>query len=204
MIWRLSALCDYSTIDDVAAHASEEAAPRGLSLSAENVRRSGGDIRFTTRDGRGTRFEICLPVDGRPVAPVPARLRTRRSLQVLRSRVLIIDDEPSILRAFRRVLAPRHDVVIAASGQQALDTLEQDTALDGIICDFSMADVDAIRVYQVVAERDRELADLIVFCTGGPMNRRSREFLEATSNTVLEKPVAAELLLGAIEQLGKR
>jgi CheY-like chemotaxis protein len=89
-------------------------------------------------------------------------------------------------------------------GQQALDILARDTAFDGVICDFAMPDVDGIGIYEAVARRDSDLAARIVFCTGGPMSHRSRRFIEATSNTVLEKPVRPDLLLHTIKQLGKR
>lgn len=189
----------------------------GLALSAEIVHRCGGDIGFTATPGRGTRFEVCLCVHEHPARSLPPSLPPSlptslaggRSVceprhHVQRSRVLLVDDEPSLLRAFRRVLAPRHDVVMAANGQQALDILERDTNFDGVICDFTLPDLDGICIYETVARRDSELADRIVFCTGGPMSHRSRTFIESTTNTVLEKPVPPELLLGAIEQLGKR
>ncbi len=184
----------------------------GLSVSAEIVRACGGDIAFIALDGGGTRFEVRLPVDGRPVQSAVAsgrgaslaRPQPRQTSQVWRARVLLIDDEPSLLRAFRRVLAPRHDVVLAANGQQGLDILHRDSAFDGVICDFTMPDIDGIRIYEAMATRDSELAERIVFCTGGPVSHRGRAFIETTSNTVLEKPVSPELLLGAIEQLGKR
>jgi CheY-like chemotaxis protein/anti-sigma regulatory factor (Ser/Thr protein kinase) len=179
----------------------------GLALSAEIVHRYGGDIGFTALSAGGTRFEVRLlpsasqPAGREPVMAGPAALP---ALPAQRARVLLVDDEPSLLRAFRRVLAPQHDVVMAMGGQQALDILARDAAFDGVICDFAMPEVDGIHIYEAVARRDSELAGRIVFCTGGPMSHRGRMFIASTSNTVLEKPVPPDLLLGAIEQLGKR
>lgn len=177
----------------------------GLALSVEIVRSYGGDISITALPGGGTRFEVRLIADGRAAeAMVEAGPEPDEEARAPRARLLLIDDEPRLLRAFRRILAPRHEVVMAGNGQQALDILERDTGFDGVICDFAMPDVDGIHIYEVVSRRDRELAARIVFCTGGPMNHRGRRFIETTSNTVLEKPVPPELLLGAIAELGKR
>ncbi|MEM9489199.1 MAG: hybrid sensor histidine kinase/response regulator, partial [Myxococcota bacterium] len=182
----------------------------GLALSAEIVDGHGGELGFAPVAGGGTRFEVRLPVDRQVAGDTlelhrPVRLAPRAQVAAgPRSRVLLIDDEPSLLRAFRRLLSPYHEVVMAATGQQALDILIRDSAFDGIICDFALPDVDGIAIYENVAARDRELAERIVFCTGGPLSGRSRVFIESTRNTVLDKPVPPEVLIGAIEQLGTR
>ena len=201
----------------------------GLAVSAEIIYAHGGEIDFVPLADGGTRFEVRLPMTEQTIQPGESQeshkdpaplvrpvyhdsghtapslaLNSERPLQRGRTRILLIDDEPSLLRAFRRLLIPYHEVVMAATGQQALDILAGDTDFDGVICDFSMPDIDGISIYETVAARDRELADRIVFCTGGPVSGRGRRFIESTSNTVLDKPVPPERLLGAIEQLGKR
>lgn len=176
----------------------------GLSLSADIVRALGGTIAFAANPPRGTRFEVRLAT-ARAAAPVSVHVPRRTAPpHAGRARVLLVDDEPGMLRAYRRVLTPRHDVIMAASGQQALDIVERDTEFDAVICDFLMPGVDGPMVYQAVAHKDPELASRIVFCTGGAVTHQARAFIRATSNTVLEKPVSPELLLGAIEQLGRR
>ena len=58
--------------------------------------------------------------------PRKSRLqRSREGPAVTRGRVLIIDDEPGVLRALRRLLKD-HDVVEAGSGEQALELLAKD------------------------------------------------------------------------------
>jgi hypothetical protein len=43
-----------------------------------------------------------------------------------------------------------------------------------------------------------------VFCTGGAVTCRERDFIRSTSNTVFEKPISPDFLLGSIEQLGSK
>jgi CheY-like chemotaxis protein len=174
----------------------------GLALCADIVRRHGGDIACDPGPAGGARFTVRLVSDERPPErppPAPPRHGPPQRL-----RVLLIDDEPGLLRAFRRILMPHHDVVLAASGEQALEIVSHDTAFDIVICDMSLPDGDGITIHEALKERDHELADRVVFFTGGPVTARARRFLEVTHHTVLEKPVPPEMLLGAIEQLGKR
>lgn len=179
----------------------------GLALAAEIVRDHGGAISARPRASGGTRFEVRLPLatpEGPEVAAELSKPMERSAPRPPTSRVLLIDDEPGLLRAFCRLLSPRHEIVTASDGGQGLDILAEDTAFDGVVCDFSMPGVDGIALYQAVAELDRELARRIVFCTGGPMSRRGQRFIASTRNTVLVKPVQPERLISAIKQLGKR
>ena len=60
-------------------------------------------------------------------------------------RILVIDDEPLIVRSLTRLLR-KHDVVGAANGAEALARLEGDTAFDGIFCDVRMPDADGVEL----------------------------------------------------------
>ncbi|MCG8418259.1 MAG: hybrid sensor histidine kinase/response regulator [Proteobacteria bacterium] len=201
-------------------HSAKSAPARAAGARPWRAEQAMGSGVLTEPSGRAADYSIArsrggsnghsgvVPTTGHLDVPASRAMRSsddaERVVRGQRSRVLLVDDEPSLLRAFRRLLAPYHEVVMAANGQQALDILARDTAFDGVICDFAMPDIDGISIYQSVAARDRELAGRIVFCTGGPVTGRGRNFIESTSNTVLEKPVPPELLLGAIEQLGRR
>ncbi|HET9156078.1 MAG TPA: response regulator, partial [Myxococcaceae bacterium] len=54
-----------------------------------------------------------------------------------RTRVLVVDDEPLVASAARRLLARAHEVHVAHNGQTALAMLEQGT-FDAVLCDIMM------------------------------------------------------------------
>jgi len=62
------------------------------------------------------------------------------------ARVLVVDDEPAVRRALERALAlERHDVVLAADGEEALDVLASSPP-DAIILDVMMPRLDGLEV----------------------------------------------------------
>jgi two-component system, cell cycle sensor histidine kinase and response regulator CckA len=96
----------------------------GLSMVYGIVKQSGGSIRVTSEPGRGSSFEIYLPVVAerpaprpQPAAPAPARGQES---------ILVVEDEPALRELTTRVLQGAGYLVLpAASGADALALLER-------------------------------------------------------------------------------
>ena len=121
-----------------------------------------------------------------------------------RGRLLLIDDEPMVGRAIRRLLSASHDVVIADGGTAALEVLSHDQEFDAIICDLAMPGLDGPAVHERLSERQPSLAEVMVFCTGGAFSASMTTFLSAVRNPVVEKPVRITQLLDAIGNVTRR
>jgi two-component system KDP operon response regulator KdpE len=75
-------------------------------------------------------------------------------------RVLIVDDEPSILAAMAPLLRSRgYDVSTAMSGRAALDAVERDKP-DLIVLDLGLPDGDGIEICRLI--RDGNATPIIV------------------------------------------
>jgi CheY-like chemotaxis protein len=107
-----------------------------------------------------------------------------------RARILVIDDEPAILRAFRRVLFS-HEVHVATSGPEAMQTLAQGAPYDVIFCDVMMPEMSGVDVYQQIRERHPGQEQKIVFMTGGAFAEPAAHFFEEVDNPKLKKPFTA-------------
>jgi len=118
-----------------------------------------------------------------------------------RPRVLVVDDDPSVLGAFRRLLASRFEVVVAAGGREAVELLDRDTAFDAVVCDVMMPDLDGPGVWSHLTTHYPDLARRTVFCTGGASTPRTIEFAEAMQDRLLQKPVAPEQLVRVVTGL---
>jgi CheY-like chemotaxis protein len=114
-------------------------------------------------------------------------------------RVLVVDDDPAVLRAFRRVLQKSYDVVTARSGSEALRIVLSDSHLDGILCDLAMPELDGPAFFAELKELCPQLLPRVVFVTGGISTEKSQHFVEGLETPVLHKPVAADALLQALE-----
>jgi CheY-like chemotaxis protein len=126
-----------------------------------------------------------------PVTQVDPRFR----------RVLVVDDEPAVLRAFRRVLQRDYDVLTARSGSEALRIVLSDSHLDGILCDLAMPELDGPAFFSELKELCPQLLPRVVFITGGIATEKSQHFVEGLETPVLHKPVAADALLKALESV---
>jgi CheY-like chemotaxis protein/anti-sigma regulatory factor (Ser/Thr protein kinase) len=171
----------------------------GLSLSDEIVRAHRGTISAES-DGAGTKIRIRLPSDTglrarMPRAPVEAPTQATAML-----RVLVIDDEPLVLKALARALQRTHDVVLADSGRRAIELLSSDRHFDVVLCDLMMPDLDGSDVYEHAKEARPELADKFLFLSGGAYIAKLRTFTEAHKSSVLDKPVTPRALKDALER----
>jgi CheY-like chemotaxis protein len=118
-----------------------------------------------------------------------------------RARILIIDDEPSVLRAYRRLLAPRHCVVLTGGGAEGLDLIARGEHFDVVICDVMMPQVDGPMFHDALRQKHAALLARVIFCSGGAFTPRAREFLQQVKNPFIQKPIDASVLEEAIQSL---
>lgn len=157
--------------------------------------------------GTGWFFSLLSGGSGGSGAPLRARKKARRrktaqSGMVERpcsARVLIIDDEPQVAAALKRVLR-RHEVSIACSGSEAKELLARAT-FDVIISDVMMPEPSGIDLYMELAAQSSPLNGRFIFVTGGVQGAKAHKFLSSIDNPRLDKPVDALELEHAIARV---
>lgn len=87
-------------------------------------------------------------------------------LSNIRGKILIVDDDPLVLEALREIFLDRYEVILATSGQEALDQLRSHTDTATIILDIRMAKMDGFQTARRI--RDIPLDIPIIFHTGYP------------------------------------
>jgi CheY-like chemotaxis protein len=115
----------------------------------------------------------------------------------------VVDDDLAVLRAYRRLLTPRHQVVLVSGGAEALERIERDGRFDAIICDVMMPEVDGPMVFDALTERHPAMVSRIIFCSGGAFTPRAKEFLASVSNPFIPKPIESDVLEQAIQEIGR-
>ena len=170
----------------------------GLSLCFDIARAHAGRIDVSTELGTGSQFTLVLPVDNG--FALPSQVAEAEPSSSERLRILVIDDEPLVLRSYERMLGRRHEVVTALGGDRALERLDLDCEFDVILCDLMMPSRDGVMVYERLRASHETLIDRIVFCTGGVFTERVLRFLKGIQNRVLQKPISPQMLLEAVER----
>jgi PAS domain S-box-containing protein len=159
----------------------------GLPICQGLVDSLGGQLQIDSTVGTGTRVRVILPVFEAESRPHPSPLSSIPPPS-RRGRVLIVDDEPQVLRVLSESVRQEHDVLAATNGRDALALLDADDRIDAIVCDVMMPDLSGVDLHDRLARRKPELARRMVFMTGGAFTRQATEFIERTTLPVLDKP----------------
>ena len=117
------------------------------------------------------------------------------------TRVLVIDDEPQLLRALRINLRVRqYDVDTAATGAEALEQASRHPP-DLVILDLGLPDLDGVEVIQGL--RGWTTAPIIVL-SGRADSTDKVEALDAGADDYVTKPFGMEELLARMRAVGRR
>jgi PAS domain S-box-containing protein len=157
----------------------------GLAVVQRIVEQFGGSLAISSRVGAGTTVRVWLrradPTTPRAVEPAlnpGARLR---------GRVLVVDDDPLVLRSLVKLFKLDHDVVGARNGQEALDLVQAGETFDVILCDVLMPGMSGIELHAELERRDPQLAEAVVFITGGG-SKEIEDFLQRSGRLFMNKP----------------
>ncbi|MCZ8146507.1 MAG: ATP-binding protein [Roseomonas sp.] len=146
----------------------------GLGLSTVHgiVRQSGGFIAAESPPGQGTTFRIWLPRhDGAaeplpaPAAPMPASPPAAAAPQAADGpRILLVEDEPPLLRLAARALrGAGFNVLTASSAEEALELLEGDGPVPcALVSDVVMPGLDGLGLAAQLRARYPALPVLLV------------------------------------------
>ena len=117
---------------------------------------------------------------------------------VRRRKILIIDDQPILARAIRRMLG-EHDVAMAFSAREALSQIEQGERYDVILSDLMMPEISGMDLYGLIERVAPDQAGKMIFMTGGAFTKNAREFFDLVGNPTLEKPFDKAALFAVID-----
>ena len=181
----------------------------GLPLCQEVVAAHGGEITLRSVPGRGTRVEVLLPalveatLDVRAEAALDAAAPTSAA-PFDRPRVLVIDDEPRMGLSLKLLLGDVNEVTTTTHAEEALGWLRAGQEFEVILCDLQMPGMGGMALQQALDAEGHPASTRLVFVTGGAVTDAAREFLRATPNRVLRKPVPAETLRTVIADLARQ
>jgi signal transduction histidine kinase len=158
----------------------------GLALCRRIVTALGGELTVESEVGKGTTFRTVLPVATSDVVDVPS------GPTVLavgpRGRILVVDDEPMLGTAVRRMLGAEHEVTVLPEAREALRRISGGDRFDVILCDLMMPQMTGMDLHGHIFQVAPQQAARMVFMTGGPFTSRAREFLDQVRNPRIEKP----------------
>jgi signal transduction histidine kinase/CheY-like chemotaxis protein len=187
----------------------------GLAIVLSVVREHGGQVHVLSPPQGGAVFHIELPTAAEPVqdeafgSPLLARKnflpevteeaerrnRPARAVETGKgTRVLVVEDEPTVARLIADVLEDEGmHVEVLLDGREALDRAARQT-FDLVICDMKMPGLDGQRFDKSLERSGNPLQDRFLFVTGDVIAAQAREFLERNRLPHVAKPFRVEEL----------
>lgn len=173
----------------------------GLSTVLGIVKSHEGFVTVESEVNHGTTFKVWLPAAPDAVS-VSARDAAGAVPRGHGEKILIVDDESSILSANRRILEQHgYEVVAANSGDHALSLFQnKDQCIDLVVTDIMMPGMDGVELIQAL----RGLVPRLKIIASSGLDSdwggdyRPVELENLGIETFLSKPYSAEKLLNAL------
>jgi PAS domain S-box-containing protein len=169
----------------------------GLAICQRLVSEAGGQIQVESEIGRGTRVRVRLP-PARVRRELPAAPSVRTEGR--RPRVLVVDDEPMVVKSLQRVLEEEYEVTACTSACVALDLLRAGARFDLIVSDLIMPHIGGQQLHEELRQFAAEQAAKMIFLTGSSGRAGTRSFLESTGLLHIEKPVDGKVLKAIVQE----
>ncbi|WP_427914921.1 ATP-binding response regulator [Ramlibacter sp. MMS24-I3-19] len=167
----------------------------GLSMVRSLVELHGGSVHAQSDGkGRGSRFEVRLPLLRQPLAgaaqPGGDAGADDRALDIL-----LVEDNTDAADVLRMVLEMSgHRVVVAHAGDVAVD-VAADMRFDAVVCDIGLPGLDGYGVARALRAMELHRGTFLLAVTGYGDAASHQKGMEAGFDDLLAKPLQAERLL---------
>jgi signal transduction histidine kinase/CheY-like chemotaxis protein len=173
----------------------------GLSIVYGIVKQHDGEVTAENQSAGGARFTVELPVVEVPAASDETIEREFSvAASAPRSKVLVVEDEPTVAQLIVDVLREEgHQVEAVLDSQKGLIRLSR-SHYDLIICDLRMPRLDGPAFYEALVRSGSSARDRLIFVTGDTLAPRTMKFLQNVKVTYLAKPFLVEELKLAVNR----
>jgi two-component system cell cycle sensor histidine kinase/response regulator CckA len=157
----------------------------GLASVYGIVKNHEGFIDVTSRQGQGTRFEVCFPATKEVAAP-QNKLADKLSRGI--ETALLVDDEEMIIDVGTRMLTRLgYEVLSAKNGAEAVDTYEENQdKIDFVLLDMVMPKIGGGEAFDRLRKIDPGVK--VILCSGYSIDGQATDILNRGCNAFIQKP----------------
>ncbi|MBN1926792.1 MAG: response regulator [Prolixibacteraceae bacterium] len=186
----------------------------GLSLTREFVQMHGGTITVKSEVGKGSCFEVMLPVKDHIVSEQPKALNENVAGNAKKTKeyaenkphdngslkLLLVEDNPDIRFYLKDNLKLQYIIFEASNGAEAWETTLKDMP-DLIVTDIMMPQMDGIELCRKIKTDNRTSHIPVIMLTARTADQHQIEGLETGADDYITKPFNFEMLELRIKNL---
>jgi PAS domain S-box-containing protein len=172
----------------------------GLYLAYSIVDSYGGRIEVQSEKGKGTTFDILIPVSRNLPAEAPPHKKEEPVKEIEKKlNILLIDDEKTICSILKRFLESKgHRVTASLKAEEGLEHFEKDK-FDLVLSDITMPGMDGIELIKEIKKKGTD--SKIIAITGHVRQQKLDQARDAGAEEVLIKPFRNAELYETIARL---
>lgn len=160
----------------------------GLAAVYGTISNHKGAVEVKSELGKGTTFEIYLPLDKSERKPTESPDTEKSKFQQHSAHILVVDDEAMIGEVTSEMLIKMgHTVSVCTNGQEAVDTYrKQWRSIDLVILDVIMPEKDGEEAFREMKEINPEVKVIVV--SGYAKDGKAQTILNEGGKDFLGKP----------------
>ncbi|WP_168171478.1 PAS domain S-box protein [Lacimicrobium sp. SS2-24] len=172
----------------------------GLASVAGAIAQHGGSIAVDSEPGKGTVFEIELPVSFAKQGKPESEQKFSSEEPLLKRKVLVADDEPLIMDLYDEYLSSAgHEAIFAKNGAEAVELFRQHhNEIDVVFLDVVMPAMDGREAFLKIKEIDSSAK--ILFVSGYMADSSIPHLLALGALDIIEKPFSLTSLNSALQR----
>ena len=178
----------------------------GLAISREFCKMMDGEIGVESEEGKGSTFwfRIKLAIGDSALAAKTKRvenLSISGTLNSIHARVLLVDDNATNRKVASQILMKAGcEVLMASSGQEAINVLQKDAKFDLVLMDIQMPEMDGMETSRRLKALNLASLPPIVAMTAYAMKEDRERFLAAGMDDYLAKPIRAQQIIAMVSR----
>jgi PAS domain S-box-containing protein len=172
----------------------------GLSICYGIISEHGGEISVRNATGQGAAVSVSLPV--LPVAGSGSSSDAIRAYDApIVGRVLLVDDEESVLELEKEILQSRRLTVLTArSGKEAMEVLQRES-VDLVVTDMKMpGEISGRMLYHWIRDQRLPLEQRVVFTMSDANDEDARDLFESSGCPYIQKPFEVDVFWRIVQR----
>ena len=171
----------------------------GLSISKGLAKLIGGDLSMTSKEGEGSHFFFKIPYVSGRIEDIKLASIDPGSIIPKGKKMLIVEDVYSNFELVNEILEEFEAVILhAVSGLEAIELFKMNNAIDLILMDIRLPDIDGFEVTNIIKSINPSVP--VIALTAYAMKADKQSAIDAGCDDFLTKPFTEERFLRKLEK----